>query len=228
MGSAILLTALVFGPIETRPPGFRLVEAVVHLVMMCALASVVMMPGLRGLLPTPQEVPPPDPRAAPSEPDIANAARLVPASEAWAVDRLASLMSREQAWRETGLAIGDLANRVGIPEYRLRRLINQQFGYRNFAAFLNEYRLAEAAKQLGDRHRARVPILTIALDLGWGSIGERIGNRGETGEGHRAILGGTNPCEHPGELNPCPSFQTSSFRAPASSAWRSTRRHPSV
>ena len=170
-GSAILLASLIFGPIETRPPVSRLAEAVVHLGMMCALATVVVIPGLRGLLPTRQEPPPPDQPTPPSEPDIAGAAHLVPASEAWAVDRLASLMSREQAWRETGLAIGDLANRVGIPEYRLRRLINQQFGYRNFAAFLNEYRLTEAAKQLADREQARVPILTMALDLGWGSIG---------------------------------------------------------
>jgi AraC-like DNA-binding protein len=58
-----------------------------------------------------------------------------------------------------------------VPEYRLRRLINQQLGFRYFTAFLNEYRLAAAAARLADRQQARTPILTIALDLGWGSIG---------------------------------------------------------
>jgi AraC-like DNA-binding protein len=36
---------------------------------------------------------------------------------------------------------------------------------------LNEYRLAAAATQLADVEKIRTPVLTIALDLGWGSIG---------------------------------------------------------
>ena len=31
-----------------------------------------------------------------------------------------------------------------VPEYKLRRLINQRLGYRNFNVFLNNYRIAEA------------------------------------------------------------------------------------
>jgi hypothetical protein len=53
----------------------------------------------------------------------------------------------------------------------LRRLINQQLGHRNFTTFVNEYRLSAAAARLVDRNKLRVPVLTIALDLGWGSIG---------------------------------------------------------
>jgi AraC-like DNA-binding protein len=85
--------------------------------------------------------------------------------------RLDALMRREAVWRETGLTIGALAERAGLPEYRLRRLINGRLGFRNFTAFLNEYRLAAAAARLGDPAEIRIPVLTIALDLGWGSIG---------------------------------------------------------
>jgi AraC-like DNA-binding protein len=91
--------------------------------------------------------------------------------DADALARLKGLMDREQVWRETGLTIGGLAGRVGVPEYRLRRLINQRLEFRNFTAFLNEYRLAAAADRLGDPKHARMPILTIALDLGWASVG---------------------------------------------------------
>jgi AraC-like DNA-binding protein len=80
-------------------------------------------------------------------------------------------MRRDAVWRETGLTIGTLAERAGLPEYRLRRLINGRLGFRNFTAFLNEYRLAAAAARLGDPAEIRLPVLTIALDLGWGSIG---------------------------------------------------------
>jgi AraC-like DNA-binding protein len=58
-----------------------------------------------------------------------------------------------------------------MAEYRLRRVINRQLGHRNFNDFLNAWRLREAAERLRDPAQARLPILTIALDLGYGSIG---------------------------------------------------------
>jgi hypothetical protein len=42
-----------------------------------------------------------------------------------------------------------LASRLKIPEYRLRRLINQRLSPRNFASFVNSYRLAETMLALG-------------------------------------------------------------------------------
>jgi AraC-like DNA-binding protein len=53
----------------------------------------------------------------------------------------------------------------------LRRLINGQLGHRNFSAFVNGYRLSEVVAALADPSQAEVPILTIALDAGFGSIG---------------------------------------------------------
>lgn len=80
-------------------------------------------------------------------------------------------MTVDRAYRQEALTIGDLAERLGIPEYRLRRLINQGLGHRNFNSFLNGYRLAEAKAALADPAQAAVPILTIALDAGFGSLG---------------------------------------------------------
>ena len=61
--------------------------------------------------------------------------------------------------------------RLGLPEYRLRRLINQALGYRNFNSFVNHYRIAEAKAALADPRQAEVPVLTIALDAGFSSLG---------------------------------------------------------
>lgn len=58
-----------------------------------------------------------------------------------------------------------------MPEYVLRRLINERLGHRNFAAFVNEYRLREVSERLADRAVDRRPILTLALESGFGSIG---------------------------------------------------------
>jgi AraC-like DNA-binding protein len=50
-------------------------------------------------------------------------------------------------------------------------VINQGLGHRNFSAFLNQQRLAEAKAALGDPAQAGVPVSTIALDAGFGSLG---------------------------------------------------------
>jgi len=72
--------------------------------------------------------------------------------------------------REPGLTIGGLAERLGVPEHRLRSLINQRLGYRNFSAFLNHHRVADARTWLADPAKVDLPVLTIAMDLGYGSL----------------------------------------------------------
>ncbi|MCR9194533.1 MAG: helix-turn-helix transcriptional regulator [Hyphomonas sp.] len=84
--------------------------------------------------------------------------------------RLVAAMEDEHLYREHGLGIGDLADKLSVPEHQLRALINKGLGYRNFAAFLNQYRLAEAKRALADPEQARTPILTIAMDVGYASL----------------------------------------------------------
>lgn len=86
-------------------------------------------------------------------------------------DKLDRLMRTERLYREENLSIGTLAARLGMPEYRLRRLINQRLGYRNFNAYLNKWRLAEATEALADPAQREVPVSTIALDAGFQSLG---------------------------------------------------------
>jgi AraC-like DNA-binding protein len=86
-------------------------------------------------------------------------------------EKLQAHMARELAWRDEGLSIAALAGQLGEQEYRLRRVINGQLGHRNFAAFLNGYRLAEVKAALNDPTQKDVPIITIALDAGFGSLG---------------------------------------------------------
>lgn len=86
-------------------------------------------------------------------------------------ERLNNFMMVEKAWRDEQLSISKLASLLGEQEYRLRRLINRQLGYRNFAAFLSHYRLGEVRAALADPEQKDVPISTIALDAGFGSLG---------------------------------------------------------
>lgn len=87
------------------------------------------------------------------------------------VDALMRLMADERIYRHDNVTIGSLATRLAIPEYRLRRLINQQLGYRNFNVFLNNHRIEEAKAALADPAQAEVPVITIAMDAGFQSLG---------------------------------------------------------
>lgn len=81
--------------------------------------------------------------------------------------RLEQLMTVERIYRRERLTIGSLAAELGVPEYRLRQLINEGLGYRNFNSFLNHYRIGEAKAALVDPEQVEVPVLTIAMDTGF-------------------------------------------------------------
>lgn len=86
-----------------------------------------------------------------------------------ALAQLLALLT-EGCYCETGLNIARLADKMSIPEYRLRQLINKQLGFRNFNGFLNYYRVEDACQQLTDPAKANMTILAIALGVGFGSI----------------------------------------------------------
>ncbi len=86
-------------------------------------------------------------------------------------DSLQRLMTEDLAYRGDDLSVASLAARLNVPEYRLRRLINQRLGHRNFNAFVNAFRLAEVRSALADPARRELSVLTIALDAGFQSIG---------------------------------------------------------
>ena len=86
------------------------------------------------------------------------------------LQRILTAMTEDAAFRDMGLTIGGLADSLGIPEHRLRRIINGELGYRNFNDFLNHYRLAAVTQGLSDPELAQVPILTIAMEAGYRSM----------------------------------------------------------
>ena len=86
-------------------------------------------------------------------------------------DKLQVLMEEQKVYKKEGLTIRELATTMGEQEYRLRRLINGQLGFRNFNDFLNQYRINDACETLSDPVQNKKTILEIAFDLGYQSIG---------------------------------------------------------
>jgi len=99
-----------------------------------------------------------------------SAASPVSRQDQMLIDRVLKAMQQERLYAESGLTIGDLAVKVSVQEYRLRKLINQSLHYRNFNQFLNQYRIEEAARRLLDPQEQHIPISSIALDVGYASL----------------------------------------------------------
>ena len=108
------------------------------------------------------------PSAASNEPAIQS---LVTSPEiATVLTQLARLMEDERVYKQPSLSVKELADLVGAPEYRLRKIIHEELGYSNFNVFLHQYRIRDACQQLRDPKMQRIPILTIALSTGYQSV----------------------------------------------------------
>jgi AraC-like DNA-binding protein len=99
-------------------------------------------------------------------------AKTVPAVGAQdaAIGAVRRAFVEQRVYRDGELTVASLAQRLAMPEYRLRKLIHEQLGYRNFNALLHDYRIAEACRDLADPTKNSLPILTIALTVGYNSI----------------------------------------------------------
>lgn len=162
-GGVLLMNMLGRG--QPLDPTGRIVEASV----LAALAVAFAMVGLRAGRPIVEPLPI-EPCPSPTD-DAPPTAPGTDAQEDAVLARLHRLMEEEKIYRREGFGLNVLVTALGVPEYRLRRLINQRLGHRNFSSFVNGYRLAEATVALADPAQADVPILTIALDCGFQSIG---------------------------------------------------------
>jgi AraC-like DNA-binding protein len=138
-------------------PAFGLINALGALVLSLAFAGALLSFATDALFE------PPNARRREASTDDRRDAALLAA--------LRHEMQDNRAYREAALSIGVLAGRLGTTERSLRQLINQRLGHRNFSAFVNGYRLDEAMTWLSDAGEAETPILTVALDAGFQSVG---------------------------------------------------------
>ena len=95
---------------------------------------------------------------------------LPPAEQDAGVARVREAFEVEQIYRQPGLTVAELARHLALPEYRLRNLIHEHLGFRNFNALLHHYRVAEVCDALADPGQNSTPVLTLALSAGYQSI----------------------------------------------------------
>lgn len=121
------------------------------------LAAYFLMQGRQGVL----EV---------AEPESVEAVEAPPQPEAehsMEARQLSGIMAQGY-YRTERLTLKMLSEATDIPEYRLRRVINQTLGYRNFNDYINQLRIADASQRL--LREPETPILNISLDVGYRTL----------------------------------------------------------
>lgn len=101
-------------------------------------------------------------------------------------ERLRGLLDTEDLAAQPELKIGDVAARLGQPEYRLSQCISGVLGFPNFNRWINHHRIARARALLAEPAERR-SILEIAFACGFASLGPfNRAFRDETGTTPRA------------------------------------------
>ncbi len=86
------------------------------------------------------------------------------------ISALKALMTKQKIYTNPALTISDLARELGVTQHRLREVINQYMGHKNFSTFLNSYRIEAVKADLCNPKMRDIPILTIAMDHGFNSL----------------------------------------------------------
>ena len=108
-------------------------------------------------------------------------------------ERILRLMTEQALYAQPNLKVSNLAQRLGEAEYKVSRSI-AGLGFRNFSQMANHFRIEEAKRRLADPALRRLPILTIAYDCGFGSIGPfNRAFKAETGQTPQAFRGRARP-----------------------------------
>ena len=100
------------------------------------------------------------------------ASALSPAANDQALARrIVNAIETDDRFTTPDLKIADVAAALGEQEYKVTQSITGALGYRNFNQLINARRITLAKQTLADRDLESRPILSVAFDCGFNSIG---------------------------------------------------------
>ena len=100
------------------------------------------------------------------------ASALSPAANDQALaQRIVNAIEQDDRYTTPDLKVADVAAALGEQEYKVTQSITGALGYRNFNQLINAHRITLAKQVLADRELESRPILSIAFDCGFNSIG---------------------------------------------------------
>ncbi|MDZ7868582.1 MAG: helix-turn-helix transcriptional regulator [Rheinheimera sp.] len=104
------------------------------------------------------------------EPEVAVPAALC-AADQQLLDAIHIALEQEKLFLQTSLKVADLARRFAVPEYRVSRVLRQQYPQWNFNQLINALRIQHAQQLLADPAKQHWSVLVVGLESGFGSAG---------------------------------------------------------
>ncbi|HYE42694.1 MAG TPA: helix-turn-helix domain-containing protein [Caulobacteraceae bacterium] len=86
-------------------------------------------------------------------------------------ERILEVLQDEELYVSPDLKVADLARRLAAPEHRVTRSITAASGFPNFNRLVNHHRVERAKRMLSDPALGGRPILLVAFDCGFASVG---------------------------------------------------------
>jgi AraC-like DNA-binding protein len=103
--------------------------------------------------------------------EAARKRRAPVSTDAVLADKIMRLIEAEHIYTRPDIKVADLARLSGEPDYKVTQCISGVLGFANFNRLINHHRIERAKAMLADPALRDWPILTIALECGFGSIG---------------------------------------------------------
>lgn len=112
--------------------------------------------------------------AAEAEPEHepeASAPAVLCAADQQLLAAITSALQQDQLFLQANLKVADLARCFNVPEYRISRVLRQQYPQWNFNQLINALRIQHAQQLLADPTKQHWPVLVVGLESGFGSAG---------------------------------------------------------
>ncbi|BCO20014.1 hypothetical protein KUC3_28710 [Alteromonas sp. KC3] len=93
------------------------------------------------------------------------------ADESVLAKQVSSLFTDEALFLQPNLKIADIAQKLGVPEYRVSNALRYNLAARNFNQYVNALRIKHAQVLLADEDKKKWTVLVVGLESGFASVG---------------------------------------------------------
>jgi len=91
---------------------------------------------------------------------------LTAANSAQLFHRILELMEQDKLYKDSGLSLDALAEKLNVQRHHVSQAINEQSG-NSFSSFVNEYRIREAKRLLADTGKQEMNAIEVAYEVGF-------------------------------------------------------------
>ncbi|WP_394221309.1 helix-turn-helix domain-containing protein [Alteromonas gracilis] len=102
------------------------------------------------------------------KPPLENTASL---DESVLAEQIKTLLLNDALYLKANLKIADIAQKLGVPEYRVSNALRHNLKARNFNQHVNALRIQHAKKLLADEDKQKWTVLVVGLESGFASVG---------------------------------------------------------